>query len=60
MRFALEATRSIFDVNADLPAIQNPRTVVVAGPREYHIGHNRRDFQGAFFITLLECDKDLV
>ena len=32
--------------------------MVLAGPREYHIGDNRRDFQGAFFITLLECDRD--
>ena len=54
MRFALDATRNIAGVNADIPAIQPPRIVELAGPREYHIGNNRRDFQGPFFITLLE------
>ena len=54
MRFARDAARNMFGVNADIPAIQNPRIVVLAGPREYHIGDNRHDFQGAFFITLLE------
>ena len=57
MRVAPDATRNIAGVNADIPAIQNPRIVALAGPREYHRAGNRRDFQGVFFITLLECDE---
>ena len=35
------------------------KIVVLTGSKEYHRDENRRDFQRAFFVTLLECDKYL-